>query len=255
MTNIITLIVLVSAIGIVLVYAECQTNDSPIESCCCLGHNNTHFNVNIRGVYTIANFCGVKCSNTRVYCDTTSGGGGWLVIQRRDKQYSRSFHRSWTEYVDGFGNLDYEFWMGLRGMHCLTSKGIWELRIDFTFSNGTKSFMHYNDFSLGPATDNYRLSISGFTGITPTDPFTSDNSVNGQQFTTYDRDNDHYAFGNCAVDGQGKESGGWWHSHCHHINLNQNYKHTENRAFMRLARQPYDPIFIEMKIRPVNCEI
>ena len=39
MTNIITLIVLVSAIGIVLVYAECQTNDSPIESCCCLGYN------------------------------------------------------------------------------------------------------------------------------------------------------------------------------------------------------------------------
>ena len=109
MTNIITLIVLVSAIGIVLVYAECQTNDSPIESCCCLGYNNTYFNANSQGVYTIANFCGVKCSNTRVYCDTTSGGGGWLVIQRRDKQYSKSFHRSWMEYVDGFGNLDYEF--------------------------------------------------------------------------------------------------------------------------------------------------
>ena len=45
--------------------------------------------------------------------------------------------------------------------------------IDFTFDNGTKSFMHYNHFSVGPATDNYRLSISGFTGITPTDPFTA----------------------------------------------------------------------------------
>ena len=127
MTNIVTLIVLVSAIGIVLVYAECQTNDGPIESCCCLGYNNTHFNANSRGVYTIANFCEVKCSNTRVYCDITSAGGGWLVIQRRGKQYFTSFHRSWTEYVDGFGNLHYEFCLGLKEMHCLTSKGNWEL--------------------------------------------------------------------------------------------------------------------------------
>ena len=82
-------------------------------------------------MYTIANFCGVKCSNTRAYCDTTSGGGGWLVIQRRDKRYSTNFHRAWTEYTDGFGDLYSEFWYGLNGVHCLTSKGNWELRIDF----------------------------------------------------------------------------------------------------------------------------
>ena len=111
MTNIITLIVLVSAIGIVLVYAECQTNDNPIESCCCLGYINIHFNAKSSRVYTVAtgNFCGVNCSNTRVYCGTTSGGERWLVIQRRDKQYSTSFHGIWTKYVDGFCNFDYEF--------------------------------------------------------------------------------------------------------------------------------------------------
>ena len=61
----------------------------------------------------------MKCSNTRVYCDTTSGGGGWLVIQRGNKQYS-TFHRNRMEY---FGNVDNEIWLGLRGMHYLTSKG------------------------------------------------------------------------------------------------------------------------------------
>ena len=74
-------------------------------------------------------------------------------------------------------------------MNCLTSKGNWELRIYFTFDNGTKSFMYYNHFRVGPATDNYRLSISGFTGITPTNPFAT-GPLNGQQFSTYDRDND-----------------------------------------------------------------
>ena len=139
-------------------------------------------------------------------------------------------------------------------MYCLTSKGNWELRIDFTFSNGTKSFMHYNYFRVGPATDNYRLSISGFTGITPTDPFTSWN-INGQQFTTYDRDNDPWP-GNCALNGHGNEPGGWWHSTCNHINLNYNYNLIgKDYGFMRLAGKWYDPKFVEMKIRPVNCKI
>ena len=104
----------------------------------------------------MVHFCGVNCSTTRVYCDTTSGGGEWLVILRRENQKnSITFHWSWTEYADEFGDLYKEFWLGLRGMHCLTSNGNWELRIDFTFDNGTKSFMHYNHFRVGPATDNY----------------------------------------------------------------------------------------------------
>ena len=31
-----------------------------------------------------------------------------------------------------------EFWIGLRSMHCLTSQGNWELRIDYHLINGTK---------------------------------------------------------------------------------------------------------------------
>ena len=112
--------------------------------------------------------------------------------------------------------------------------------------------MHYNGFSVGPATDNYRLNISGFTGISPYDPTTT---TFGQQFTTYDRDNDQWNNGNCALHGHGGQSGGWWHSDCNRINLNYNYNHTGRWGFMYVADQWYDPIFIEMKIRPVNCEI
>ena len=54
MTNIVMLKALVCTIGIVLVYAECQTNGGPIESCCCLGYSNTQFNAKSSGVYIIA---------------------------------------------------------------------------------------------------------------------------------------------------------------------------------------------------------
>ena len=66
MTNMVMLKVLVSTIGVVLVYAECQTNGGPIKRCCCLGYDNNNFNIKHSGVYIIANFCRVKCSNTRV---------------------------------------------------------------------------------------------------------------------------------------------------------------------------------------------
>ena len=70
---------------------------------------------------------------------------------------------------------------------------------------------------------------------------------------TYDRDNDKWP-GNCAFNGHGEESGGWWHNQCNHINLNFNY---QNKAFgfMLVAGKWYNPNFIEMKIRPVNCII
>ena len=61
----------------------------------------------------------------------------------------------------------------------LRTSGKWELRIDFTFSNGTKLFMHYNHVRVRPSTDNYRLSMLGVAGITSEDPFTAGHFMNG----------------------------------------------------------------------------
>ena len=119
-----------------------------------------------------------------------------------------------TEYEEGFGSLTNEFWYRLRPLHCLTNQGQWQLRIDFTFTNGTKSYLSYTKFSVGPANSQYQLNISGFTGIT-TDPF-SGHSLNGMKFTTKDRDNDKY-FQNYAVSGDGRDAGGWWYNSCSYI--------------------------------------
>ena len=233
-------------------------NEGPIENCCDLGFKPTSFSRDVDNrskVYELKNLCG-SCRSllTSGYCDTVTDGGGWLVVQRRTNG-SENFHRNWNDYENGFGSLTGELWYGLRALHCLTHQGRWELRIDFTFANGTESFMHYIHFRVGPAIDDYRLSIAGFTGITPTDPFAGRaHSLYGQPFSTYDRDNDQWD-GHCALNGHNSTApGGWWHRVCNEINLNFDYG-TPDFGFIRLAGIWYSPPFFEMKIRPVNCKI
>ena len=50
------------------------------------------------------------------------------------------------EFIDGFGDLEKEFWYGLCTIHCLTNQQERGLCVDFTFENDTKSYMHYKHF-------------------------------------------------------------------------------------------------------------
>ena len=194
---------------------------------------------------------GVPC--TSAFCDTKTADGGWTVIQRR-KDGSVDFNRPWSDYEKGFGDLNGEFWYGLKNMNCLTQTGKWEMRVDFEFKNKTRSYLHYNVFKVGSATDEYPLTISGFTGITPDDPFQR-NSHNGKKFTTYDNDNDGQS-GNCAIKvGRVRGNGGWWFGppgSCWLINLNSNYNPAQYGS-IHLVHSWYNPRWIEMKIRPLNC--
>ena len=79
-----------------------------------------------------------------------------------------------------------EFWLGLRSVRCLTSQGDWELRIDCHLKNGKKSYLHYKQFTVGPAENQYQLSISGFDSAGLTDPFDHDigRRLNGMKFSS-----------------------------------------------------------------------
>ena len=105
MIVIVTVVVLV-AVGIVASDTECS--QGPIKICCDLGYNNNNYNAKKSGIYSITDFCGVNCSNTAVYCDTTSGGGGWTVIHRRQDGSVNFTDRDWVEYEDGFGSYSGE---------------------------------------------------------------------------------------------------------------------------------------------------
>ena len=245
-TLITTLMLLV---GIIMV------NGSSIKSCCNVAVKHHYFSINKNSsrVYNIIDFC-QQGTTVQGYCDTLTDGGGWLVIQRR-KDGSENFHRYWWEYEMGFGSLTGEFWFGLNAMNCLSSQGHWELRIDLKLTNGTIIYLPYNKFAVGSATEQYPLTISGFSGYT-TDPFkshltnTDDTWVlNTMKFTTRDQDNDLLSDRNCAISVSGRNSG-WWYNNCAAIHPNCQYN---NKYAIFLNDQCHSLSFIEMKIRPKNC--
>ena len=156
----------------------------------------------------------------------------------------------------GFGSLTGEFWFGLSALHCLTSQGQWELHIDLKLTNGTIMYLTYNKFAVGPATEQYLLTISGFSGYNTTDPFLSSltptddlHALNTMKFTTRDKDNDPW-HRNCAIPAHNGRSGGWWFNKCTHIGPNSQYNHPFG---IYLDDQWHSFSFIEIKIRPKIC--
>ena len=105
-------------------------------------------------------------SDFNVYCDLVTDGGGWIVIQRNKKDSSVNFNRNWVDYEKGFGDLNTEFWYGLEEIHYLTQRGQWEMRVDHQFTNNKSfSYLHYNQFSVGSASEEYPLTVGEFTGV------------------------------------------------------------------------------------------
>ena len=184
------------------------------------------------GVYEMTMSTGTFVT-AKVYCDVTTDGGGWIVIQRNRKNSQLSFNKNWREYEEGFGDLNKDFWAGLELMHILAQRGQWEMRVDYQKNDKTWSYLHYTNFSVGNASEEYPLTVAGFTGV-GTDCFAS---LNGMKFSTTDNDNDQGG-DNCAA----TFKSGWWHKNCYSFNTNQ-----------QPPKVCSDVLFSEMKIRPKDC--
>ena len=166
-----------------------------------------------------------RAGAVEVYCDMETDGGGWTVLMRR-QDGSVDFYRNWTDYKNGFGNLEGEHWLGLDNMYFLThqSSAPPQLRVDLADWEGRTAFAKYDHFSVGDEDSDYTLSVSGYqSGSTAGDSLTitrssGDGPHNGQRFTTPDRDNDIWP-GNCAVGRHGP----WWHRQCYDSLLTGKY--------------------------------
>ncbi len=70
------------------------------------------------------------------------------VIQRRGDygEPREDFNRSWTDYKQGFGDKNKEFWLGNDRIHELTKAGDMKLRVELESWDGRTAWAEYDTF-------------------------------------------------------------------------------------------------------------
>ena len=149
-------------------------------------------------------------STSLAYCDMTTAEGGWMVIMRRADGVER-FNRYYDEYEEGFGDLNHDFFYGLKALHDLTHQTNWSLRIDFyDQSNDTESsaYVTYDNFTVGRKDEGYKLKLGTFESSESTFKDNLKDS-NEQKFVAH-RPNELPSEAHPCL--QDDNIGGWWYS-------------------------------------------
>lgn len=103
--------------------------------------------------------------------------------------------------------------IGNEAIYALTTQGNYSMRWNVRNQNGTLYTATWNTFSIGPESDNYRLSVGGWYGNISANFSTYHN---GMQWSTQDRDNDMAPQDSCARE----LAGPWWYNACMTDDLN-----------------------------------
>jgi ficolin len=162
-----------------------------------------------------------------VRCDM-SASQGLTVFQRRTTTGPPnriSFNTTWVDYVNGFGNPEHEYWMGLKYLHLLTSSVQSEMYAKM-FTRGAETFYqsYYPIFKVNDPDSNYTLQISGVSGDRLL-------ASNGEQFATIDRDND----AKCA----NQQLSAFWFDSNECINVNPNGIYSNDPSTTAISWIPY----------------
>eukprot|EP00105_Crassostrea_gigas_P031345 XP_011454024.1 PREDICTED: ficolin-1 [Crassostrea gigas] len=160
------------------------------------------------------------------------------VIQRRVNG-SVDFNNNWTEYKNGFGFADHEFWIGNDMLYRLTSQKPQELRVDMERFNGEKAYAVYSRFAVGDESSKYKLEVNGYSG----NAGDSLDYHNNMKFSTPDEDNDSDSSRSCAS----KYRSGWWFNSCSHTKPNGQYTDSEKTGYEFVTWKLWKNSWISLK--------
>ncbi|XP_018424217.1 PREDICTED: fibrinogen-like protein 1-like protein [Nanorana parkeri] len=153
-----------------------------------------------------------------VYCDLSSDGAGWTVLQRKMPGDHTSFgSHDWQEYRDGFGDLQGSHWLGNELIYLLTRQSAFTVRFLLVDSQDKQHYADYSSFRVDSEASGYSLRLGEYSGNAG-DALTAWNETgthDNMKFSTRDKDNDRWDR-NCAAE----LKGGWWFHSCRSALLN-----------------------------------
>ncbi|XP_039600275.1 angiopoietin-related protein 5 [Polypterus senegalus] len=199
-----------------------------------------------------------------VFCEMDYMDGGWTVIQRR-LDGNIDFKRGWSEYMDGFGDLSGEHWLGLRKLfHILNQKNTnFALHVALESYDETSAYASYDNFWLEDENRFFKMHLGRYAGSAG-DAFRGyrqEDNQNSMPFSTFDIDNDGCApF--CTIDGYAVEScsnkhnkTGWWFNQCGMANLNSDSLDADSSVHPTLRWDTWTHNGIAVKIKSVTMKI
>ncbi|XP_019385824.1 PREDICTED: angiopoietin-related protein 5 [Crocodylus porosus] len=170
-----------------------------------------------------------------VLCDMDFQGGGWTVIQKRTDGIIE-FQRTWSEYLDGFGDLSGEFWLGLRKIfHIVNQKAArFKLHVVLESEDDRYAYASYDNFWVEDEVCSFKIHLGHYSGNAG-DAFRGyrqEDNQNAMPFSTFDVDNDGCR-PVCTIKEQPVKScsnfsdkTGWWFNQCGLANLNGVHRFT-----------------------------
>ncbi|XP_061596850.1 angiopoietin-related protein 5 isoform X2 [Cololabis saira] len=201
-----------------------------------------------------------------VFCEMDYMGGGWTVMHKRNDGLT-DFKRPWADYIDGFGHLPGEHWLGLRKVfHIVNQKDArFQLHIALVSHDDVSSYASYDDFRLDNETQFFRIHLGRYAGSAG-DAFRGYDQEQNQDtapFSATDVDNDGCNPA-CSLDNSTVEScslrhghTGWWFNRCGLANLNGGPAggHRQGARFLwdtwRQSGVPHSIKSVTMKIRRI----
>ncbi|XP_071102989.1 microfibril-associated glycoprotein 4-like [Haliotis cracherodii] len=178
----------------------------------------------------------------KVFCEMVHKGK-LVILRNTPDALNVDFNRTFTEYKDGFGDLEGNVWMGLQRFHYLTNHRNMTFKVVVKTSGVAIKMTDfrqrfYNDFRVSNETDGYRFTFSA-SEIKPGTSALGDclTDMVGLPFSTIDNDRDTKV-GNCAK----IHLSGWWYKKCGPCNPMGKLQPTSERI------QNDDPWYIHMPI-------